>query len=73
MMADELMESSSAHDGAICTMVKNSNPEKPSPVALQATSLSSELNLPVLAVPYLMEFDNYRRSEPYIGLNGLEL
>lgn len=64
-MAYELMEPSSAHDGAICTTRKNNTPEEPSPVTLHSTSLSSELSLPVLAAHCLREIDNYRRDEPY--------
>jgi DNA-directed RNA polymerase specialized sigma24 family protein len=72
-MASELMEPSSAHDGAICMTIKNNNPEEPSPVTLQSISLSSELSLPVLAARCLAEIDNYRRGEPYTERYGLEL
>jgi hypothetical protein len=72
-MAYELMEPSSAHDGAICMTIKSNNPEEPSPVALQSTSLSSELNLPELAAYCRREIDKYRRGEPYSERYGLEL
>ena len=72
-MAYELMEPSSAHDRAICTIIKNNTPEEPSSVTLQSTSLSSELRLPVLAAHCLREIDNYRRGEPYREEYGLEL
>ena len=72
-MASELMEPSSAHDGAICMTIKNNNPEEPSPVTLQSISLSSELSLPVLAARCLAEIDNYRRGEPDTERYGLEL
>jgi hypothetical protein len=72
-MVYELTESSSAHGRAICTTIKKNNPEEPSPVALQSTSLSSELSLPVLAARCLREIDNYHRGAPYTERYGLEL
>ena len=72
-MAYELMEPSSAHDGAICTTIKKNTPEEPSPVTFQSTSLFSELRLPVLAAHCLKEIDNYRRGEPYREEYGMEL
>lgn len=72
-MAYELMEPFSAHDRAICTTRKKNNPEKPSPVSLQSTSLSSELSLPALAAYCLREINKYRRGVPSAERYGLEL
>jgi hypothetical protein len=72
-MAYELIEPSSAHDGALSTAPKKNTSEEPSPVTLQSISLSSELSLPVLAALSLAEIDNYRRGEPYTEEYGLEL
>ena len=72
-MAYELMEPFSAHDRAIVTTRKKNNPEKPSPVSLQSTSLTSELSLPVLAAYCLREINKYRRGVPSAERYGLEL
>ena len=72
-MAYELIDPSCANDGALRTTTKRISPEESSPVALQSTSLSSELSLPVLAALCLAEIDNCRRGEPYTERYGLEL
>src|SRR5260370_24174094 len=72
-MAGELMDPHRADDGALCTTTERLSPEESSPFTRIATSLSSEMSLPVLAAHCLGEIDNFRRGEPCTERYGLEL
>ncbi len=72
-MAYELIDTSYAHEGGLSVILKKNTAVEPFPVALQSTSMSSELSLPVLAALCLAEIDKYRRGEPYTERYGLAL
>jgi len=72
-MAGELMDPHRADDGALYTTPERLSPEESSPFTRIATSLSSEMSLPVLAAHCLGEIDNFRRGEPCTERYGLEL
>ena len=72
-MASELMDPHRADDGALCATPERLSPEESSPFTRIATSLSSEMSLPVLAAHCLGEIDDFRRGEPCTERYGLEL